>query len=40
MRLNVYLLVCANEVLNYTCLNIHMWCTLVAYVHDADWLQY
>ena len=22
------------------CLNIHMWWTLAAYLHDADWLQY
>ena len=32
MNLNVYLLVCANEVL--CTVNAH------AYLHDADWLQY
>ena len=38
MRLSVYLLVCANEVLinECTCLNIHMWCALATYLYDAQ----
>ena len=43
MHLSSYLLLCANDVLftvsGYV-LHIHMWYTLVGYIHDADWLHY
>ena len=46
MLLNVYLLLCANEVLftGSACVDIytyiHMWCTQVHYMHVANWIHY
>ena len=37
---NTYLLLCTATYKMCACLYMHMWCTLVDYIHETDWLLY